>query len=133
MNYKVIIAGSRKFNDYILLETMCDYFLQNQYPNIEIVSGTAQGADKLGERYAAEHFLDIKRFPADWDNLDVVPCNVKYNKYNKPYNALAGHNRNKDMAMYANALIAFDTGTKGTQNMISLMKEMNKPYRVLKL
>jgi predicted Rossmann fold nucleotide-binding protein DprA/Smf involved in DNA uptake len=45
---KVIIAGSRNFNDYNLLKSSCDNLL-TQFTNIEIVSGTARGADKLGE------------------------------------------------------------------------------------
>ena len=49
---KVIIAGTRDFNDYALLKKDVDYFLQDFNPSkIEIVSGNARGADKLGERY----------------------------------------------------------------------------------
>jgi predicted Rossmann fold nucleotide-binding protein DprA/Smf involved in DNA uptake len=49
---RVIIAGSRDFNDYELLKKHCDYLLQNQ-KEVEIISGGARGADKLGERYAS--------------------------------------------------------------------------------
>jgi hypothetical protein len=45
----VISAGGRDFNDYSLLKEKCDFFLQNHI-EIEIVSGTANGADKLGEK-----------------------------------------------------------------------------------
>lgn len=38
---KVIIAGSRDFNNYELLKDKCDYYLQN-YDDIEIVSGLAR-------------------------------------------------------------------------------------------
>lgn len=50
---KVIIAGSRSFNNYKLLKEKMDFFLKNKidknrpYFNIEIVSGTARGADTL--------------------------------------------------------------------------------------
>ena len=43
-----------------------DYFLCN-LEGIEIVSGTARGADALVEQYANEHDLPTKQFPADWD------------------------------------------------------------------
>jgi len=101
---KIIIAGSRNFNDYNLLKTSCDNLL-TQFTNIEIVSGTARGADKLGERYAREKGYDIKQFPANWD------------KHGKS----AGYIRNDEMAQYADMLIAFwDGASKGTKHMIDL-------------
>jgi len=101
---KIIIAGSRNFNDYNLLKTSCDNLL-TQFTNIEIVSGTARGADKLGERYAREKGYDIKQFPANWD------------KFGKS----AGYIRNDEMAKYSDMLIAFWDGTsKGTKHMIDL-------------
>jgi len=65
---KVIIAGGRDFNNYELLKEKCDYYLKN-INDIEIVSGVACGADKLGEKYASDKNYSIKRFPADWDTL----------------------------------------------------------------
>ena len=41
---KIIVAGSRTFNDYELLKKKLDYFLQNQ-KEISIISGKARGAD----------------------------------------------------------------------------------------
>jgi hypothetical protein len=100
---KVIIAGSRNFNDYNLLKSSCDNLL-TQFNNIEIVSGTARGADKLGERYAREKGYSIKEFPANW-NLGKS----------------AGYIRNDEMAQYSDMLIAFWDGTsKGTKHMIDL-------------
>ena len=45
---KIIVAGSRTFDDYTLLKEKLDFFLKNQ-KDVVIVSGTAKGADKLGE------------------------------------------------------------------------------------
>ena len=108
---KVIIAGTRDFNDYDFLKKNVDYFLQGINPNneeIEIVSGNARGADKLGERYAKEHNLPVKLFPANWD------------KYGKR----AGYLRNQEMANYADVLIAFwDEKSKGTKHMIDIAKK----------
>lgn len=50
-NMKVIIAGSRNFNDYDKLFQVCTRTLLNKN-EIKIVSGTANGADKLGEKFA---------------------------------------------------------------------------------
>ena len=65
---KVIIAGGRNFKDYELLKEKCDFYLQ-EHSEIEIVSGAANGTDKLGERYAAERGYPTKLFPADWDRI----------------------------------------------------------------
>lgn len=110
---KVIIAGTRDFNDYAFLKKNVDYFLQGINPNneeIEIVSGNARGADKLGERYAKEHNLPVKLFPANWD------------KYGKR----AGYLRNQEMANYSDMLIAFwDEKSKGTKHMIDIAKKQD--------
>lgn len=112
---KVIIAGGRKFNDYDLLYKNCDKVLRIKKNEIEIVSGTANGADKLGERYAKEKGYPIKQFPANWD------------KYGKS----AGYKRNEEMAKYADGLIAFwDGKSKGTKHMIDLAKQYELKVKV---
>ena len=104
---KIIIAGGRDFEDYKHLCGICDEVLSH-FENVSIVSGTARGTDRLGERYAKEHGYKVDRFPADWD------------KHGKR----AGYLRNQQMAKYADGLIAFwDNKSKGTKNMIS---EANK-------
>lgn len=49
--FKVIVAGSRGFNDNELLSRKLDSILKNK-TNVEIVSGGAKGADCWGEWYA---------------------------------------------------------------------------------
>ena len=115
---KVIIAGSRNFNDYNLLVEKCNSILTNISDNIEIVSGTAIGADQLGERYGKEKGYNIKQFPANWDE----------------FGKKAGYIRNEQMAMYADALIAFwDGESKGTKHMIDLGKKRGLKIRIVKI
>jgi major membrane immunogen (membrane-anchored lipoprotein) len=113
---KVIIAGSRGFKDYELLKKVCDKMLSNtNKPEIEIVSGTALGADTLGERYAIERAYKLRRFPADW------------NKHGKK----SGYIRNKEMAEYADALIIFwDKISKGSKHMIDLARARGLKIRI---
>ena len=60
MEFKVIIAGGRDFNNYELLKAKCDYYLSNlDEADVVIVSGAARGADKLGEQYAKERGYKI--------------------------------------------------------------------------
>ena len=112
---KVIIAGGRDFNDYDLLKNTCDYLLSD-YDDIEIISGNANGADKLGERYAIENNYKLNSFPADW------------NKYGKS----AGYKRNVEMAEYGSALIAFwDGKSKGTGHMIDIANKNKLNVRII--
>lgn len=134
---RVIIAGGRDFDDYDLLRKEClKIFAQlksegysTDRKNLEIISGEAKGADTLGKRFGIMFKLDVVSFPAKWNDLDVEKCVIKTNKYGK-YNALAGHNRNEEMAKYASEdneigiLLAFwDGKSTGTKNMIELAKE----------
>lgn len=123
---KTIIAGSREFNNQNIMN---EYILRliNEY-NIkitEVISGTASGADKCGEKFANINNIPIKYFPAKWNDLTVEPCSIGYNKNGK-YNKLAGHNRNKEMAEYGEQLIAFSVNnSSGTKNMIGLANKNN--------
>lgn len=114
--YRVIIAGSRDFDDYQMLELNCNYFLKNKLPDVEVVSGGARGADRLGERYAENYLLDIRVFTAEWDQ----------------FGKSAGYIRNKEMGEYCDAGIAFWNGvSRGSKHMIDILKELGKPYRVV--
>lgn len=116
--FKVIIAGGRDFNDYGLLTTKCKQFLFTNYnpQDIEIVSGKARGADSLGEQFAKMCNMKVAEFAADWDR----------------HGKAAGYIRNKQMAEYADALIAFwDKKSRGTMHMINLAKEKGLHVRVI--
>lgn len=98
---KVIIAGSRRYDDYAELISGIE---ASGFGITEVVSGGAKGADSLGERWAKERGIPIQRFDADWD----------------AFGKRAGHIRNGEMAAYAEALVAFPLAdSRGTQNMIS--------------
>lgn len=122
--FKVIIAGGRDFNDYHRLKSYCKHVLQNQ-SNIEVVSGTADGADSLGEDFAIEFKLGLKSFPAPWNDIEGKPENqIGTRRDGKKYWKVAGHVRNTQMAEYADALIAFwDGKSTGTKNMIDTAKK----------
>ena len=113
---KIIIAGGRNFRDYDKLRESCDNLLVNQ-KEVEIVSGTAAGADTLGERYAQEKGYEVKKFPAQWDL----------------YGKSAGYKRNQQMAEYADGLIAFwDGKSRGTKHMIDIANKMGLKVRVVR-
>ena len=115
---RIIIAGSRYFDDYVFLEEQVNDILITEFilPT-EFISGGAPGVDTLGEQYAKKHGWNVKRFPADW------------NKYGRA----AGPIRNRQMAEYGDILIAFDAGGNGTKSMIQEMRKARKKVFVVKI
>lgn len=120
MPFKVIIAGSRSFRDYNLLEQKCDKILNSITDEIWVISGTAEGADRLGEKYAQKRGYYLLECPANWDDIKDKPrSQIGTTKSGKKYWKLAGIERNRRMAEIGNALIAFNLNhSSGTQNMI---------------
>ena len=112
---RVIVAGSRSFDNYAVLEAALDALLAGR-GHVEIVSGHARGADRLGERYAAEHMLPLRIFPADW----------------KAHPVRAGFIRNAEMLEYAMGtkplVVAFwDGQSHGTKDMIDRAEAAGVP------
>lgn len=129
---RIIIAGGRDFDNYkLLVESVNNILFDLECRNtetgigngsrisekhkIKFISGTAKGADRLGESYAIERGYRLVRMPANWDTHGKV----------------AGFIRNENMAVYASekheefesygVLIAFwDGKSKGTKNMIDM-------------
>jgi hypothetical protein len=87
---------------------------------LTIISGTATGADKMGESWARKRGHMLLRMPASWRKDGKVDRS-------------AGMKRNYRMAQRADALIAFwDGGSPGTSNMIELMEKADKPVSVVR-
>lgn len=110
---RIIVAGSRDFDDYKLLKLKLKEYIERldivDLSQIVIVSGAAKGADTLGEHFAYDYGIATRRFPAKWDKLGKR----------------AGWVRNAEMAKYAaekyGVLFAFwDGKSRGTKNMIDL-------------
>lgn len=122
---KVIVAGTRDFVDYEYLTEVMDEVIAgmmgkdggNGTKAVEIVSGTARGADRLGERYGKERGYDVALFPADWDKNGRS----------------AGYIRNWEMAQYANVCVIFwDGKSKGTKNMKDQAQKNGLDVHVIK-
>ncbi len=112
---RLIVAGTRTFNDYEFLKSTLDHLLSNTTEEVIIVSGKARGADSLGERYAKEKGYEVKEFPADWS-----------------IGKSAGPKRNEEMAKYGTHLVAFwDQMSPGTWNMIQVAKKNGLNVRVI--
>jgi hypothetical protein len=118
--FRIIVAGSRTFTDYERLKAKLNHMVSRIGPEtaIIIVSGKAIGADTLGERWAFEHLnaLATKRGKHKGHVQNYYPQWEVHGKR-------AGILRNIEMAMYADALLAFwDGKSPGTKHMIDEAK-----------
>lgn len=101
---KTIIAGSRTIKEYI---HVVNAIKESRFEITEIVSGTAQGVDRLGELYGKYNNIPVKQFPADWS-----------------LGKRAGMIRNQQMSDYADAaIIIWDGVSRGSANMIETAKK----------
>lgn len=112
---KVLVCGSRHFNDYKLLKETLDGF-----DITEVIEGEARGADTLARNYAEERKIHVRPFPADW------------NRHGKA----AGPIRNKQMLVEGQPelVIAFrGPNSRGTQNMITQSRKAGLEVKVIEI
>lgn len=107
---KLAVVGSRTFRNYQFLCNILQW-----YDIALIISGGAKGADSLAEKYALEHGIQTKIFPADWDR----------------YGKRAGYLRNEKIVAACDEVVAFWDGTSaGTAHTIRIANEQGKPVNV---
>lgn len=105
-NKVLAVVGSRTFNDYSYLKEK----LLLHKPK-RIISGGAEGADSLAQRFCKEFGLPILIFYPDW----------------KTYNKSAGMIRNSLIVNECEELVAFPVNnSKGTADSIRKAREVEK-------
>ena len=103
---KVIIAGSRDISRFRLIS---DAVKESGFKITEVISGAAREVDKTGEEWAAINKIPVRSFPAQWEI----------------HGKAAGHIRNKDMALEADALIlVWDGKSRGSASMLKIAKKL---------
>ncbi len=118
---RIVIAGSREFDDYELLKGTLNHILDEQTASVELVAGHAKGADLLAEKYARENGLPIHIIKPDW----------------KAYGRAAGPIRNRQMLDYAKEesplVVAFwDGKSKGTRNTIETARSLGIAVEIVR-
>ncbi|MFX0183374.1 MAG: DUF2493 domain-containing protein [Candidatus Hodarchaeota archaeon] len=115
---KTIITGSRSIKDYSLVKRTIE---ESGFQITEVVSGTAKGVDRLGERWAKENRVKLTQFEADWHNIYHPAAIVRVNGFGGKYDASAGRRRNKKMVDYADALIVIiENNSKRSMNILQI-------------
>lgn len=114
---KLIIAGGRDIHAGQSFISGSLELLGLQDKVSKIVCGCANGIDNAGKYWGWQNRVLVELFPADWD------------KHGKA----AGPIRNREMALYADALLLiWDGKSKGSANMKKEMTALGKPiYEVI--
>lgn len=114
---KLAIVGGRDFDGYEKLEDVMNFFRVEDFQEVGvIISGGAKGADSLGERYAENWQIPIKRFLPDW------------NKFGRS----AGFRRNQQIVDACDMVLAFwDGKSRGTKDTIDKARIAKKPTFII--
>jgi hypothetical protein len=125
MDLYCLVAGSRTFVNYDLLEKTLDSLIKScpfDECIVHIVSGAAKGADTLAAKYAQEHGYLLHEFPAEW----------------RKYGYAAGPIRNKQMHefikthKYRVCVCFWDGKSRGTKDNFELAEQNQTPLKVIR-
>ena len=112
---KLIVAGSRTFQDYTLISSVLG---THRHHITELLHGGARGAYRLAFRWAVRHHVRSRCFAADWAR----------------FGRSAGLRRNHQMAQAGDVLVAFHVNNSpGTAYMIACMRALHKPVVVIQV
>lgn len=121
---RVLITGSRSWRCLPLAARIIERLIaKHGKENLTLVHGDCPTGVDFAFHLAAVDaglIMQIERWPADWDNVDIPGAVVRRNKTGKLYNANAGPLRNKamvnagaDLCLAVHRDIRFSKGSKG--------------------
>lgn len=123
---KIAVVGSRNFLNTKYVEYVLNH-TEKIFGDFVLVSGGANGADTLAERWAIRNKHECEIYPANWEDLTHPDAKIKTDKKGRKYDAAAGFRRNKQIVEAADIVIAFwDGQSRGTLNTIMLAKKQKK-------
>ena len=130
---KIAIVGSRAYTNKKKVKDLI-FDIKQKNPDAEIVSGgEREGADGFAKKYALEFGLKYVEFPPSHYNWNMH-CKLPATKYNKPYYVSNYFKRNKQIAEYADYIVAFihkNSKTKGAMHTIKEAQKLNKKYIII--
>ncbi len=117
---RVLVCGDRNWTDRNLIRQALFLILQT-HQNLTVIEGGCEGADLIAAEEARKLGADVLEFKADW----------------KTYGKAAGPIRNQQMIdegqpEFALAFHPDLTKSKGTKNMLALLRKAKIPYQHLK-
>jgi hypothetical protein len=66
MNARLLVCGSRTFNDYDMLSVVLDHYVDTVDVPAVVINGGADGADMLARRWARAAGIPLVTVHADW-------------------------------------------------------------------
>ena len=69
MNYMMLIAGGRDYQDVDRMIRHIEKVIEREGRNVTIIEGDAKGADRIAGNVARQHGLVVEVYPADWDKI----------------------------------------------------------------
>lgn len=110
---RLAVIGSRGFSNFRFLDATLSEYLGRV---VLFISGGADGADSLGEKWARRHGLDTRIFEPD------------HKRYRHPY-----HHRNRLIAEACSLLVAFwDGRSSGTKYTIDYARRIGREVRIVR-
>lgn len=110
---RLAVIGSRTFANMRLLEAILAEYVGTA---VLFISGGADGADRMGARWARKHGIEPKIFEPD------------HKRYRHPY-----HHRNRLIAEACDLLVAFwDGRSSGTRYTIEYARRIGKTVRIVR-
>jgi len=110
---KFAIIGSRSFNNYYLMQKYLDKYLP---PHAIIVTGHAEGADRLAECYSSTHKIPLEVYEANWEI----------------FGSEAVYRQRKDIVANSFQCIAFwDGKSTGTKTLIDMFNKAAKTVTIV--
>jgi len=102
-----------------MFASILDEFVKDHPEDVVFLSGMAENSpDMMIVKWCKERGYPWAEFPAAWDDLDAAGAVIRYTRSGKPYNAVAGHDRNRLMGDFGSHLIVFWDGlSPGTRHM----------------
>ncbi len=110
MGLTVLVCGGRDYSDETEVFRVLDE-MHRLRGIAMLIHGDAHGADRLGDRWAAEHGIDRKAYPAQW----------------KLHGKRAGRIRNAQMLEAKPDWVVAFPGGRGTKHMVDLARERMVP------
>ncbi len=121
----ILVAGTRTFNDYKLLEKTLDSLIAScpfDKIRVNIIEGGAKGADELAAKYALGHNHYVHEYYADWSKWGRAAGPIRNRKM---------HEFIKDYK-YRVCICFWDGKSRGTKDNFHLAKEFNTPLKIIR-
>lgn len=113
---RVGVSGGRNYDRWQVVHAVLGKF-HHRYGIHSLIQGEADGADFCAKTWAYNNKVRVESYPARWNDVDRPGAVVKYNSFGKPYDAMAGFIRNREMAQSKPDLFLIFPGGSGTKDM----------------